>query len=110
MDCKFTYGKSWRFVIGSQFSTLCLRTIIECAYCVAIMLICLNVLLIFTIGSLSIVYSFLIDGMCVVALAHVTNTMSGAMFHPFAMILLMSGWYFVVFLSRAFATICHYNM
>ena len=64
------------------------------------MLICLNVLLIFIIGSLSIVTSLFIDGMCVVALAHATNTMSGVTFHPLAMMLLMSNWYFVVFLSR----------
>ena len=32
------------------------------------------------------------------ALAHTTNAMSGATFHPLVMMLLMSGWYFVVFL------------
>ena len=77
---------------------------IECAYYVAIMLICLNVLLIFIIGSLSIVSNLFIDGMCVVALAPMTNTMSGATFHPLVMMLLMSGWYFVVFLSSVYAT------
>jgi hypothetical protein len=67
------------------------------------MLICLNVLLIFMIGSLSIVSKFFIDGMCVMALAFATNTMSGATFHPRVMMLLMSGWYFVVFLLRVSA-------
>ena len=32
-------------------------------------------------GSLSIVSRFFIDGMCVVAFAHATNTMSGTTFH-----------------------------
>ena len=41
------------------------------------MLNCLNVILIFGIGILSLVSSAFIDGMCVVALAHVANTMSG---------------------------------
>ena len=38
--------------------------------------------------------------MCVVALAPAANTMSGATFHPLTMTLLMSGWYFVGFLSH----------
>ena len=72
------------------------------------MLICLNVLLIFMIGSLSIISSIIfIDGMCVVAFALAINTMSGATFHPLVMMLLMSGWYSMVFLSRQ---ICHYSM
>ena len=50
----------------------------DCAYCVAIMLICLNASLIFVIGSLSVVSIFFIDGICVVPLAPATNTMSGA--------------------------------
>ena len=70
----------------------------------AIILICLNVLLIFKLGSLSIVSRFFIDGMCVVTFAFVTNTMSEATFHPLVMtkMLFMSGWYFVVILSRVF--------
>ena len=55
------------------------------------MLICLNVSLIFVIGSLSVVSCIFIDGICVVTLAPVTNTMSGATFQPFAMMLSMSG-------------------
>ena len=31
------------------------------------------------------------------ALAPAASIISGAIFHPFAMILLMSGWYFMVF-------------
>ena len=65
------------------------------------MLNCLNVLLIFVIGSLNLVSSAFIDGMFVVALAAIT--MSGATFQPLPMTLLMSGWYFVVFLSRVSA-------
>ena len=54
----------------------------------------------FMIGSLSIVSSLFIDGMCVVALAHATNTINGATFPPLVMMLLMISWYFVVFLLR----------
>ena len=79
-----------------MFSSLHLWTSIECAYCVAIMLICWNVFFIFMRGSLSIVYRVCIDGMCVVALAPATSTMSGATFQPLVIMLLMSGWYFVV--------------
>jgi hypothetical protein len=75
----------------------------ECAYCVAIMLICLNVFLIFVIGSASVVSSFFIDGICVVPLAPATSTMSGATFQPFVMMLFMSGWYFMIFLSKVSA-------
>jgi hypothetical protein len=57
---------------------------------------------IFKGGSLNIVSIFFIDGMCVVALAHATNTMSGATFHTLEIMLSMSGWYFVVFLSRVY--------
>ena len=86
-----------------MFSSLRLWTSIECAYCVAIMLICWNVFFIFMRGSLSVVSRFCIDGMCVVALAPATSTMSGATFQPLVIMLLMSGWYFVVFLSRVSA-------
>ena len=72
----------------------------ECAYCVAIMLICLNVFLIFVIGSVNVVSNFFIDGICVVPLAPAASTMSGATFQPFVMMLFMSGWYFMIFLSR----------
>ena len=58
---------------------------------------------IFMRGILSIVSRFCIDGMCVVALAPATSTMSGATFQPLVIMLLMSGWYFVVFLSRVSA-------
>ena len=77
------------------------------------MLICLNVLLIFMIGRLNIVSSLFIDGMCVVAFAHVTNTMSGATFHSLVMMLLMSDWCFVGFpikglCTRFVITICKF--
>jgi hypothetical protein len=72
----------------------------ECAYCVAIMLICLNVFLIFVIGSVNVVSSFFIDGICVVPLAPATSTMSGVTSQPLVMMLFMSGWYFMIFLSR----------
>ena len=40
----------------------------------------------------------------VVALDHVTKTMTGATCQPLVVILLMSGWYFIVFLSKVHAT------
>ena len=79
----------WRFVTSCQFSSLRLWTSIECAYYVAIMLICLNVFLIFIIGSLSVVSELSINGMCFVALALATKTMSGATFHPLVVMMLM---------------------
>jgi hypothetical protein len=52
----------------------------ECAYCVAIMLICLNVFFIFVIGSLSVDSSVFIAGIWVVPRAPATSTVSGATF------------------------------
>ena len=43
------------------------------------------------------------DGKCVVAHALATNTMSGATFHPLEIMLSMSGWDYVGFLSKVFA-------
>ena len=87
-------------MIGCWFSSMRLWISIECAYCVAIMLISLKVLLIFMTESLCMASSLFIDGMYVVALALATNTMSGATFHSLAMMLLMSGWYFVDFATN----------
>ena len=42
------------------------------------------------IGSFNIILKFSIDGMCVVALALATNTMSGPTIHHHVMMLLMS--------------------
>lgn len=64
----------WRSVIGCRFPSLLLWISTECAYCVAMMLICLNVFLIFVLGSLSLVSKLFIDGMCVVALAPAAKT------------------------------------
>ena len=55
------------------------------------MFICLNLFLIFAIGILSFVSKLFIDGICVVALAPTTRTISGATFHPLVVMLLMSG-------------------
>ena len=75
----------------------------ECGYCVAIMLICFKVSLMFVIRRLSVVSSFFIDGICVVPLILATSTMSGVFFQPFVMMLLMSGWFFMIFLSKVIA-------
>ena len=89
--------------MGCLFSILLLWSYIECAYCVAIMLICLNVFLICDVGSLSFVSNSVIEGMWVVALAPDASTMSGVAFHPLALILFMSGWHLVIFLSSVSA-------
>ena len=49
--------------MGCLFSIGLLWINIECAYCMAIILICLNVLLICDVGSLSFVSSSFIEGM-----------------------------------------------
>ena len=59
---------------GCRFSGLCLWISIACTYCVAIMLICLNVIFIFMVLSLSFVFKNFINDMCVVALAHVAKS------------------------------------
>ena len=61
------------------------------AYCVVVVLICLNVLLTFVTRFIHFVSKLFIDGICVVALVSATKTTSGVMFHPFIMMLLMSG-------------------
>jgi hypothetical protein len=47
-------------------------------------------------GGFDCVSRFFIDGMCVVALAPATSTISGATFHPLVMMLLTSSWNFVI--------------
>lgn len=63
----------------------------ECAYCVLIVLIWLNALLIFVTRSFSFAPKLFLNEMCVVALAPATKTISGAMSHPHVMMLLTSG-------------------
>ena len=54
----------------------------ECAYCVAIMLICLNVILIFVMGIVNVASSFFIDGICVVPFDPATSTIMGLHSNP----------------------------
>ena len=63
----------------------------ECEYCVILVLNCLNVLPIFVTKIFSFISRLLIDGICVVALAHATKSMIGATLHPLVVMLLMSG-------------------
>lgn len=63
----------------------------ECAYCVVVVLICLDVILVFVIGSFNLVSKLCIVGMRVVALVPATKIMSGATVHPFVAMLSMSG-------------------
>lgn len=71
-------------------------TNMEHAYCVVIVLICLNVLWVFVTRFICFVSKLFIDGICFVALALATRTISGVTFHPLVVILLMSGWCFIV--------------
>ena len=48
----------------------------------ATVLNCLNVQLIFVIGTFSLISKLFIDGMCVMAFAPTTKTISGATIHP----------------------------
>lgn len=72
----------------------------DCAYCVAMELICLNALLIFVMGILSLASEFFMDGMFVVVLAPMTTR--GPTFHPLVVMMLMSCWYFIVFFYQGF--------
>lgn len=83
----------------------------ERAYCVAMVLICLNILLILVMGSLRLVAKFFIVEKFLVALALATKTMSGATLHPLVMMLVRSSWYFIVFLFQGFPSqIYHCNI
>ena len=89
---KFVYSLwFYELFMGCLFSSRRLWIKIECAYRVAIVLICRNVLLICDVGSLSCVSNAFIEGMCVVALAPEANTISGATIHLLVVRLLMSG-------------------
>lgn len=83
------------------FSNLHLWMSTKCVYCAAIVFICLNVFLISV--TYNFVFKFSIDDICVVVLVPTNSTMNGATFHPLVVILLMSGWYLVLFLSRGYA-------
>lgn len=73
----------------------------KCRVYILYVLTCLNVLLIYVMGSSSVVSNFCIHGMCEVAIAHDAETMIRASFHPLVAMMLMNGWQFVVFLLRA---------
>lgn len=81
-------GGSWRLATKCWGSGLCLWISMECAYCVRIVLILSNALL---IGSFSLVSKLFIGGMYVVALELASKIMSGATIHPLVVMLLMSG-------------------
>lgn len=73
----------------------------KCAYCVAIVFVCLQVSFIFVTKNFNLIFGVFIDGMCMVALSSVVKITSGTTFHSFVLMLLMSGWCFVFFLARA---------
>ena len=83
---------AWLFSIR----LLCKR--MELAYCMAIVLISLNVWLIDVSGIWNIVYICFLEGMCVVPLAPAEMTISGSTFHPCCVMLSISGWYFCILL------------
>ena len=69
------------------------------AYCIAMVLIFLNVFLMVSIGILKLVSSDFIDGMWAVALAPAVMTISGSIFHPLEAMLAISGMYLLFFAS-----------
>lgn len=73
------------------FSNLCLWTSIECEYCLAIMLTCLNVFFIFVIESFCFISRLSLMVCAWVAFMSDVKIMSGATFHPLILMLLMSG-------------------
>ena len=58
LEVLFIYVGSWRSLIVCRFSSLRLWTNMECAYCVAIMLICLNVFFYFCDGDCERCFQF----------------------------------------------------
>jgi hypothetical protein len=92
-------------VTNCWFSNLCLWTSRECAYCVAIMLICLELCILYLCNrEFFLISRLFIDAMCMVALPSDVKIMSGATFHPLVLMLVMSNQLLCVFLVRAFAT------
>ena len=81
-------GIAWLFSIR----LLCRR--IELAYCMAMVFISLNVLLMLFSDILNDCFYCFFDGTCVVPLAPAAMTRSGSTFHPCWVISLISGWYF----------------
>lgn len=94
------YGGSWRSATKYHFSSLLLWISIECAYCVAIVLLCLNVFFILVLEKISLVSKHFIDSVCIVAFAPATIMMTKAILHLYVMMLLISIWYFLFFMAR----------
>lgn len=84
------------------FSSILLWTSMKCTYCVAIVFICLNVLMLFVTRRFTLVSKHCIKSIFEVALALATKTMIGVAFHPLIAMLLTSGWHLVGFLLRVF--------
>src|ERR1700738_3681779 len=71
---------------------------IELAYCMALVLIALNVFWIEVADSLNECSSCFIDGACVVPLAPAVMIIIGSTFQPCWVMSLISGWYFWILL------------
>ena len=99
-----SYFTSYYVGIAWLFSIRLLWSRIDPAYCMAMVLIVLNVLNVcFTAVShmSNCVVNCSIEGACVVPLAPAVMTMSGSTFHPCCKILLIRGWYFWILLLIA---------
>ena len=72
------------------------------AYCMAIVFMFFKVFLIMGISILKFSSTYFIDGMCLVALAHVVMIIRGSTFHPWATILAINGPYLLVLASSIF--------
>jgi len=66
---------------------------IDPAYCMTKVLIALKKCFKANLDNLSLVSRSFIKGTCVVPLALAVMAISGSLFHPWTMILLISGWY-----------------
>lgn len=85
--------------VGSPFSIFLLCSIMDMAWCIAILFISLKVFLMGFIGILTLVSRIFIEGMYVDALAPAVITISGSTIHPLFLMSLMRGWYFSIFLA-----------
>lgn len=73
----------------------------ECTYCVVIIMICLNVFFYFLWMNFKVSFWLFHQGyVCVVALVLAAITRRRATFQPLVIMLLMSGWYLMVFLAK----------
>ena len=95
--CIFLYSGFFSASNGSLFSICLLYSIMDIAWCIAMVLISLKVHHMVFLRILNFSFIIFIEEMCVDALANVVITISGSLFHPLLVMLSISGWYFSIF-------------